>query len=184
MVYWSELYKEIAETITANITDIKWVDLWHEQVSYLTDDTPFPTPAVFIAFNTLNTEDIGDLVQICNVQIDLYLFYETFSDTYEGSSNQSSALKFLDRLTELYATFHGKSGAHYSEMRRTDTSRQESGNAGNLYRISFECLITDYGAKQLFNQVELPDRSIVLNDASIPKLHSQPSMINFDIETS
>ena len=141
MIYWSEIYKEIAEKITANLPDVLWVDLWHEQVNYLTEELPFPTPAVFVSFNTQSTEDSSKLVQNCNLQVDLYLFYETFSDTYEGSLNQRSAVNFLDRLSELYALFHGKAGKHYSEMRRIDMSREESGGAGNLYRISFECLV-------------------------------------------
>ena len=174
MVYWSEIYKEIAEKITANLPDIRWVDLWHEQVSYLTEELPFPTPAVFISFNTLGTEDTGKLVQNCNTQIDLYLFYETFSDSYEGSSNQAGALEFLDRLTELYALFHGKHGEHYSEMRRTDMSREESGGAGNLYRISFECLVTDYGAQELFNEVQMPEREIETSDEMPPAAPSAP----------
>ncbi len=154
MEYWNELYTEIAEKIKTNLPAIKWVDLWHEQVSYLTDELPFPAPAVFIGFNTLNVEDKGVLVQDCNVQIDMYLFYETFSDTYLGSYNQGRALDFLTELTGLNALFHGKSGENYSPMRKIDMRREDSGGAGNLYRISFECLITDYSAQHLFVEVQ------------------------------
>ena len=160
MIYWSELYKEIAEKITANLPDIRWIDLWHEQVNYLMEELPFPTPAVFIDFSTREAKDNGLLVQELLVQTDLHLFYETFSDTYDGSYNQAGALDFLNRLTELHALFHGKHGKHYSEMRRTDISREESGGAGNLYRISFECVVSDYAAKELFNEVQMPDREV------------------------
>jgi len=160
MIYWSEIYRELAEKITANIEEIRWVDLWHEQVNYLTEELPFPTPAVFVAFNTRGTEDKGTLVQDCHTQIDFFLFYETFSDSYDGSQNQDGALNFLNKLTELYALFHGKPGENYSEMRRIDMSREESGGAGNLYRISFECLVTDYAAQELFNEVQTPTKEV------------------------
>jgi hypothetical protein len=168
MVYWSEIYKEIAEKIKANIEAIRWIDLWHEQVNYLTEELPFPVPAVFVAFNTHGTDDMSVLVQNCNVQIDFYLFYETFSDSYDGSYNQDGVLEFLDRLTELHALFHGKQGEHYSEMRRVDMSREESGGAGNLYRISFECIVTDYAAQILFNESEMPIREIE-TDSEMPE---------------
>jgi hypothetical protein len=45
-------------------------------------------------------------------------------------------------------------------MRRIDMSREESGGAGNLYRISFECVVNDYAAKELFNEVQIPDREV------------------------
>jgi hypothetical protein len=160
MTYWSELYIEIAEKIKTGLPAICWIDLWHEQVSYLTEELPFPVPAVFIDFNTRQADDNSLLAQELTVQIDLRLFYETFSDSYEGSYNQAGALEFLDRLTELYALFHGKPGIHYSEMRRIDMSREESGGAGNLYRLSFECLVTDYAAQKLFNEVQSPEREV------------------------
>lgn len=152
MEYWTDLYNEIADRITEKLPETAWIDLWHEQVNYLTDELPFPVPAIFVAFNTIATDDRGGLVQDCDTQIDLYLFYETFSDTYVGSTNRDSALRFLDQLTRLHALFHGKSGRNFSAMRRTDMRREESGGAGNLYRISFQCLVTDYSAQHLFTE--------------------------------
>jgi hypothetical protein len=180
MVYWSELYTEIAEKIKANIEQVRWIDLWHEQVSYLTEELPFPTPAVFIDFNTREANDTGLLVQELLVQVDLRLFYETFSDTYDGSYNQAGALEFLDRLTELHALFHGKHGRHYSEMRRTDMSREESGGAGNLYRISFECIVSDYAAKELFNEVQMPGREVETERELPPE--APPSEPVYDVQ--
>jgi hypothetical protein len=180
MTYWSELYKEIAGKITENLPDIRWVDLWHEQVSFLAEELPFPTPAVFIDFSTREAGDIGLLTQELLVQIDLRLFYETFSDSFDGSYNQAGALEFLDRLTELYALFHGKHGQHYSEMRRTDMSREESGGAGNLYRISFECLVSDYAAKLLFDEVQVPNREV--QPENLPPLSPPPSEPMYDIQ--
>ena len=160
MEYWTELYEEITGKINEHLPQVAWVDLWHEQVNYLTEELPFPTPAVFAAFSTLTTDDRGTLAQDCNTQVDLYLFYETFSDTYAGSANGEGALDFLRTLTELHALFHGKSGQAYSGMRRTDMRREESGGAGNLYRLSFECLVTDYSACRLFVTTENPDADV------------------------
>lgn len=154
MEYWTDLYNEIADRITEKLPETAWIDLWHEQVNYLTEELPFPVPAVFIAFNTIATDDRGRLVQDCDTQVDMYLFYETFSDTYAGSVNHGSALRFLDQLTRLHALFHGKSGRNFSAMRRTDMHREDSGGAGNLYRISFQCLVTDYSAGHIFTESE------------------------------
>lgn len=162
MEAWTDIYKEIAEKITDNITEIKWVDLWHEQVSYLTTELPFPTPAVFIAFRMLEAVDEGLLVQHCNMQVDMYYFVEHFADTYTGSYNQESAMDFLRTLTDLYTLFHGKKGVNYYQMRRVDMVREDSGDAGNLYRISFQCIVPDVSAQlqynhQIVNEVEVSD---------------------------
>jgi hypothetical protein len=160
MEAWTDLYQELADKIKDKLTDIQWLDLWHEQVSYLTEEVPFPTPAIFIAFNTRNCDDKGLLIQDVETQIDLYLFYETFSDTYQGSYNKDSAIDFLKLLTKIHTLFHGKSGENFGTLRRTDMKQEESGGSGNLYRISFECVIEDASAqvqheKQQVNEVAI-----------------------------
>jgi len=167
MQYWTDLYLELANKVKNNLSQIQWVDLWHEQVSYLTDELPFPSPAVFISFNMIGTEDKGMKGQICNTQIDFYLFYETFSDTAIGSINQDSALDFLKQLTEIYKLFHGTSGDNYYSMRRVDMKREDSGSAGNLYRMSFQCMVDDMSAmpditEQEVNEIDLSHGDIPL----------------------
>ncbi|MDR1172286.1 MAG: hypothetical protein LBL24_07530 [Bacteroidales bacterium] len=155
-----DLYNEIAARIAANLSEILWCDLWHEQVAWLEEELPFPAPAVFIAFHVTGVEDAGTLVQQCNLQIDFYLFFETFADTYRGSANCGDTLEFLKTLTRLHALFHGRSGQHFSAMRRVDVAPEETGNAGNLYRISFECVATDYSAQTVYDEGAFPDVAI------------------------
>lgn len=174
MEYWTDLYKEYAEDISKNLPEVAWVDLWHEQVGFLTEELPFETPAVFIAFSTIENNDRGRLVQDCDTQVDMYLFFETFSDTYMGSANQDRVLDFLNALTRLHALFHGKDGINYSSMRRVDMRREESGGAGNLYRISFQCLVTDYSAAKLFVVTENPAAELQIEKGGISKPEEEP----------
>jgi hypothetical protein len=148
MEAWTGLYLEIAKRISDNLPEIAWVDLWHEQIQYLTTELPFPVPAIFIAFNTKSCDDQSLLIQDCDTQIDMYLFYETFSDTYQGAYNQENALDYLLTLTKIHTLFHGVSGNNFGTMRRVDMKKEDSGGAGNLYRISFASIIEDASAMQ------------------------------------
>lgn len=174
MEYWSDLYLELGTRIHQNLPEIRWVDLWHDQVSYLTEEHPFPTPAVFLGFNTVGIDDKGIKVQECDTQVDMFLFYETFSDTYMGSINQSGAIDFLKQLTLLYALFHGKTGINHSEMRRVFLGREESGGSGNLYRVSFQCMVTDYAAKKLFIETINPLADLEIEKGNIPPILNDP----------
>ncbi|HBL74234.1 MAG: hypothetical protein A2W90_17940 [Bacteroidetes bacterium GWF2_42_66] len=174
MEAYTDLYNEIAQRITTKITEIKWVDLWHEQVSFLTDELPFPTPAIFIGFSTNSCEDLAQLIQQCDMQIDLYLFFETFSDTYQGSYNQASAINFLRLLTKLYTAFHGVSGTHFQTMRRVDMRREDSGGAGNLYRITFNCNVEDASAKREYDQTEVNEIVILKGKSPDPAPETEP----------
>lgn len=146
MQNWKDLYVELANKLQNDIPELRWIDLWHNQVNFLEEEHPFPTPAVFLQFRIMSTEDHGEKVQAVQLQVDAYVYYETFADTYKGSFNQSSALDFLQFINDVYATLHGTGGDNYSAMRRIGFNPVDTGNAGNLYMISFECTLTDYAA--------------------------------------
>ncbi|MFY0714112.1 hypothetical protein J1D01_10575 [Seonamhaeicola sp. NFXS20] len=160
MQNWKDLYQEHATKIADNIPDIRWVDLWHNQVNFLTEEHPFPTPATFLSYRTLRTEDAGNKVQKVTLQVDIYLYYETFADTYNDAFNQESALSFIDLMDHINTLFHGSEGENYSSMRRLGFAPVDTGNAGNLYRMSYECQLMDYSAQKEFAEHEIDDISI------------------------
>lgn len=150
-----ELYARMAA-----LPDIRHVDLWHDQVDYLSEEHPFPTPAVFFGFTTLNVADNGELMQTTDLQVDIYVYYETFADTYSGSVTQKEALIYLDLLLMIGLMFHGRSGEHFHQMRRSGTYRQESGGSGNLYRMQFSTNVSEFSALNLHTLVTVPDKEV------------------------
>jgi hypothetical protein len=150
---WDKLYQEIAEKLTTQIPEIKWLDLWHNQVGFMDEENPFPTPAVFLSFRILNTEDASEKVQNLDVQVDVYFFYETFLDTYQGAYNQEDALQYLNLITEIFKVLHASNGTNYGEMRRTGFNAVDTGSAGNLYLQNFTCNVVDASALPNFDEV-------------------------------
>lgn len=147
MSNWKDLYTEISEKIIENSPEIKWVDLWHNQVNFMAEEHPFHTPAVFLDFRILNVSGLGGNHQQLEVQVGMYLFYETFLDTFDGAYNQEDALDYLALLSELQACFHDSNGCHYDEMTRTGLQPIDTGAAGNLYLITFSCGLIDTAAE-------------------------------------
>ncbi|MBV7268386.1 hypothetical protein [Winogradskyella luteola] len=164
MQNWKDLYLEHAELISDGIAAINWVDLWHNQVNFLTEEHPFATPAVFLSYRTLTTDDVGQKVQNVKAQVDVYLYYETFADTYKDAVNQESALEFIDLMDEIYKLLHGSKGENYSSMRRLGFAPMDTGNAGNLYRISYECILMDYSAIKQYTDHELEEIDVEHSD--------------------
>ncbi len=156
---WDELYLEIAKKIKDNISQIKWTDLWHNQVGYLENEHPFPTPAIFIAFRILNTEDLGEKVQNLQIQIDLYYFFETFSETYNGAYNQTDALEYLKTLTQIHKTFHTTNGTNYAEM--NSHLVDEKGKIRNFQQFKRKVIATDtkYNKNHLQAEYQTAKRS-------------------------
>ena len=143
---WKELYKELCEKVSTALPDIKWQDLWQNQVGFLEEEHPFPAPAIFYGFTILSTEDGGSKSQDVDLQVDVYHYFETFDDTYDGSYNQDSALAFLDSISDVFRLLHATSGTYYSEMRRIGFRMVDTGDAGNLYVQQFVCKMRDLSA--------------------------------------
>lgn len=172
------LYLEHEARISTNLPEIKTVDLWSEQVSFMAEEHPFKAPAVFFAYRVLNADDMAEKLQQLQLQVDVYLFYETFADTNRGAKRQQKALDFLDLLTKINACFHGTAGTYYAEMRRTGFNPVETGGAGMLYVQRYTLTMIDDSAQKLYNtmkfdtmQVEVAAAEIV-TEANGTKLYS------------
>ena len=163
----------------AALPDIQHVDLWHDQVDYLSEEHPFATPAVFFGFTTLNVADNGELMQTTDLQVDIYVYWETFSDTYKGAKMQEEALQYLDLLLMVGLMFHGRSGEHFHQMRRSGTYRQESGGSGNLYRLQFQTNVSEFSGLNLHNFVAMEERDLEVVNKDVNKSDNGTKM--FDI---
>lgn len=157
-------YADLRERLEA-LPDFQHIDLWHEQVDYLSEEHPFPTPAIFFEFNTLEIDDAGELMQNTNLQVDMHIFWETFSDTYEGAAMQEEALQYLDLLLLVGLMFHGRNGKNFHQMRRSGTNREESGGSGNLYRVSFQTNVSEFSGLNLKQIVQDEDREVGVSRA-------------------
>lgn len=160
MENFKEIYKEVADKIMNSAPAIKWLDLWNSQVYNLEGEHPFPAPAVFLAFRSNNMSDAGVKVQNVELQVDVFLFFETFADTYNGSWNQEEALDFLDNLDLINKALHGSSGNTYTGMSRISFSPVDTGGAGNLYSVTYKCNAIDYSAAEVYEDGTFGDLQI------------------------
>lgn len=154
MENWTDLYVELSEKINEKMPEVLWVDLWHNQVNFLSAEHPFRTPAIFLRFRSLGTKDQGQKQQEVNLQVDFYLYFETYLDTFHGAYNQAGALDFLKTMESIHGHFHGTTGNNYSSMRRVGFNDEETGGAGNLYKITFTCIVQDASAVKYYEETE------------------------------
>lgn len=174
MQNFKDLYIELAEKID-NIQEVEWIDLWHNQISFLETEHPFPTPAVFLGFRANQIDDVGNKVQKVQLQVDVYLFYESFLDTYKDAWNQDDALGFLDTLDQINQTLHASQGENYSSMRRVGLDPIDTGGSGNLYRLAYTCELMDYSAIKEYGLGGFKDVEVQPNDYDLPWSKSKPN---------
>jgi hypothetical protein len=175
---FENLYLEQEQLITDKVPEIKHVDLWAEQISFLAEEHPFKAPAVFFAYRSGSMEDIGVKIQKINLQVDVYYYFETFADTARSSNKQAKALDFLKLLSKINACFHGASGTYFKEMRRIAFAPVETGTAGLLYVQRYECYMFDEAAKVLSEHRLVNDVDV----ERVPELIVAPEEPMIDME--
>lgn len=179
MQNWKDLYLELANKINVGVPTIKWVDLWHNQINFLQEEYAFPSPAVFFAFRSNKIDDTGMKVQQVNLQVDVFLFFETYADTHKGSVNQADALAFLQAFDDINKVLHASSGTNYSGMRRIGFGPVDTGGAGNLYQAIYECLLTDYSVEAHNTAVtDLTDNTLEIEEGT-PPAGTEPPLFTF-----
>lgn len=166
MESWSNLYVEMAEILAADLHEkelekygnlntisgyedkspVRWIDIWNNQVNFLSEELEFPAPAVFFSYRTMEITDLGEKAQQIKLQIDCFYFYETFANSFQGSYNQEDAIRFLKIMDFINSRFHGTSGINYNSMRKIGFNPEDTGGTGSLYKIVFECIIRDDSA--------------------------------------
>lgn len=132
-----DTYKEVAARLQDEVPALKWIDLWHDQVNFLETEHPFPTPAAFLSFRFETDREEAKGIQRSIVQLEVYLFFETFLDTYQDAWNQDEALEFLDILDDINKTLHGWGCPYLENLQKTGGEAVDTGNAGNLYRLRY-----------------------------------------------
>jgi hypothetical protein len=161
------VYLEHEARITANMPEIKTVDLWSEQVSFMAQEHPFASPAVFFAYRVLAADNLSEKLQNLRMQCDIYLFYETFADTNRKAKKQQKALDFLDMLSKINACFHASEGKFYNEMTRTGFNPVETGGAGMLYVQKFEFTMLDESAQVLYESLKFENMELAVEKAIV-----------------
>lgn len=144
MQHWKDAYLELCTMLKDAASEIKWIDLWHDQITYLEEEYAFRFPAVFIGFRFPTISDFKDGIQDLNGYIEFTVAYHTLADTYDGSENQESALKFADLLTKLHKNLQAKAGTNFSALKRREILPLETGSNLIVYRLTYATIIRDY----------------------------------------
>ena len=97
--------------------------LWNEQVDFVEDEEPFPTPAVFVEFRSINWSDTIQNIQRGTCPVRLHVVTEWKGSDSEGSLQQEDALKRLTIVdgmaAHLYNWSNNDDAVNIQRMQRT-----------------------------------------------------------------
>lgn len=143
---WLAAYLELCILIKAEIPEIEHIDLWYDQLNYEQEEYPFPKHSLFLDFNATSINTVGNKVQEMNFNVGFIHAFDTLSDTFDESPNQSVALEFGVVNRKIHKLLQAKSGDNFSSLDRNGFAKENAPQHVTAYRQTYGCIIQDYGA--------------------------------------
>lgn len=117
-----QIYKAICERISQQVSEVKHLDLWNNNIAVLSGGAVWPRPAVFIEFETIEWRQQQNRVRMADIAVRLHIVTDAVS--YNGSTDpkQDTALAFLDLLNKVNAAMQGLRGENFAGFMLTTSA--------------------------------------------------------------
>ncbi len=117
-----EIFQAIANTVTQKVTDIKYIDLWNEQLAETTSSTAFPTPSLFVEFEQFEYNQNANHVTQADIGIRIHVITRTVLANGTTDRRMEAALGFLDLIDSVNRALCSLAGEHFSTLMHTTSA--------------------------------------------------------------
>lgn len=119
-----QLYLDIKNKIKAIKDDndlqlIKHFDIWNQQVDFLEAETPFQYPAVFIEFEPIQWQTLGNRMQQAELVVKIHIVIRWLAQTADYSPTESDALDYLDIPDKIFVALQSTATTASNGFMRT-----------------------------------------------------------------
>ena len=108
-----------------NIPKLAWVDKNRGQIKYLSKELGIPFPAVLISFPEVDYEMLGAGVRKGACVVRITSLFENFADSFVGSFDQETALKYFEFNDLVFEALEEFSGACFTKLIRIKETEDE-----------------------------------------------------------
>lgn len=165
-----DIFKTICDRVKAgeqifqelNLAPIRHFDLFKGQ--YLNPDQvqPYELPALFYQYSVL-WDEAGSNTQKGACTVTIHLELDGMAESYEGSSDQDTALMAFDYFMLVNVLLQGLEGEDFTGLKRKTDDPDLSPSATTVHLITYETLYTDTSTHRLREhlQVYIDDLSVM-----------------------
>lgn len=117
-----QIYKAICNRLTAQVPDIKHIDLWNNNIAVLSGGAVWPRPAVFVEFEAIEWRQQQNRARMADIAVRLHIVTDAVSYNGNTDPKQDSALAFLDLLNKVNAAMQGLRGENFAGFMLTTSA--------------------------------------------------------------
>lgn len=156
-----QLFLAIVERLKEQVKEVKFIDLWNEQIATIQTGITWPVPAVFIEFEPYDVHQQSNHVRTANVNIRLHIVTRAVSYSGSDDKRMTEALGIFDLIDKIDAALHGLAGEYFASFMLTASAT----NHNHLELIesveTFSTRVTDVSSARKHTPVQLTDAEII-----------------------
>lgn len=117
-----QIFQAICARLTERVPEIKFIDLWNNNVAALNGGALWPVPAVFIEFEAIEWRQQNNGARRGDVAVRLHLVTRPPATHGHTDPKMPEALSFLDLIDQINAAMQGLKGENFSGFQLTTSA--------------------------------------------------------------
>lgn len=117
-----QIFLAICKRLKEAVPDILYLDLWNNNVAMLAGGAVWPTPAVFVEFETIEWRQQNNGARRGDVAIRLHVVTRHIPTNGAEDSRMEASLAYLDLLDRINAAIQGLRGENFAGFMLTTSA--------------------------------------------------------------
>lgn len=117
-----QIFQAICTRLSERVPDIKFMDLWNNNVQTLNGGAVWPLPAVFVEFETIEWRQQNNAARRGDVAVRLHIVTRSIATHGHDDPKMSDALGFLDLIEQINIAMQGLRGENFTGFQLTTSA--------------------------------------------------------------
>ena len=143
-----KIYTDLIERLWDQVPNLKWADLWNNQIENETKELPFDLPAIFLHFKEGRDNELQQGLIEVTATLTVLIVYENYEDHYQsaGQNVNQSALDFFDFKDVVTKALQGFTTDEIRSLQRKAQRADASFSNLYVYELDFDLQFYDTSA--------------------------------------
>lgn len=117
-----QIFTAICKRLAEKIPELRFIDIWNNNVTLLNGGATWPLPAVFVEFETIEWRQQNNAARRGEVAIRLHIITRAVTTHGHTDSKQTEALAFFDLIDRVNAAMQGLRGDNFAGFMLTTSA--------------------------------------------------------------
>ena len=123
-----QIFQAIAEHLAKSVPEVRFIDLWNNNIATLAGGSTWPMPAVFIEFEPIEWGQLAAAAREGDVGVRLHIVTRAVATNGHTDKRQTAALEYFGLIDKINAAMAMLKGENFSAfMLTTSATNHEHG---------------------------------------------------------